>query len=225
MKKVKKMIDEIKKISGEIKAMEPGEPESDGRSDAGGDPSSIKVLIATALWPENDYVAGMDEMIEKAVAHARRIMIGSDSMIVPCFAISAPGKVTLIACPWENDQQKETAAVKIAEMVADPEVDARALTLVAEAWTITRRRPDGAMGMLETPSPSQCDDRTEMVIISGEAEGQSAIRAFKIVRDGKGVCLDLVEDSRFGHITSMEEGVLQGIFKKAANIRGRRALN
>ena len=135
----------------------------------------------------------LDQMIEDMHAHARGVLIGkNDEQILPFFHIQFKDRPdAIMPAPFNGDEREKSlfiAAVRAAMKAFRPSVVNYAF--VSEAWAATQTHRPGK----EDLTPSQREDKREVVIVSGGDRDRAIMKMWEIVRDDQARVTDLVED-------------------------------
>jgi hypothetical protein len=135
----------------------------------------------------------LDQMIDQAHAHARRVLVGSATeQIQPFFHIQFKGRPdAIIPAPFSDERQK--SAFIYALRMAFKEFGSIVVNYmtVSEAW-MAREDGDHPTGLM----PSEREDKKEVVMVSAGDHKGGTMKMWEIVRDDQGRVTDLIEDKR-----------------------------
>jgi hypothetical protein len=143
----------------------------------------------------------LDEMIEAAEKHARKILINEKgAQLIITFLIDSPDELAIIGTPWSNSKQRRQCLELIQFMLKAKK--ATAYSIVSESWVSTEPKEKHLQSGL---MPSQREDRKEIVmIIAVNKKGEKKCRSLNIVRNNDAIIIDLPLDKE------MNEGTLGG---------------
>jgi hypothetical protein len=138
----------------------------------------------------------LTNLLDAAEAHARGILIGTAEELIPVFMLQdGADQGYLVATPFVGENANEVTHVKDAVAYAVRRmIKAKKIvrySFLSEAWMIVRSREwqegDG-------PTPSEAEDRIEVVMAIATDGVDYQARRWRIKRDGR-TCADLVLDS------------------------------
>lgn len=105
--------------------------------------------------------------------------VTSGDEVMPTFLALSPGEeMSVIACPFENERDKQRAFDMAAMYFLIKDVSR--YVFASEAWVISRDRD----GPEETRAPSECEDRSEVISVTGVDRDEVLHVTAEITRDG-----------------------------------------
>jgi hypothetical protein len=125
--------------------------------------------------------ATIDDMVDHALKHASDMLVGkAGAELLPAWLIQGAERVSIVGTPFDGDLSKEIVVAVIRKMLKDE--NACSYSFVSEAWMATEdvNHPIGL-------TPSQREDRREVVLITACDRTGGAVRAFEIKRNDEGV--------------------------------------
>ena len=133
----------------------------------------------------------LDRLLRVAEFHARMVLVThQQDALTPLFHLVCPGTHDLIvATPFHGDESKDAVAQDIRKLIREHQ--ATAYMFVSEAWMIVRSK-DYVLGK---ERPATAKDRVEVVIAVATDGVDHKLARWRIKRDKKGRCVDLVLDS------------------------------
>lgn len=118
-------------------------------------------------------------LMQGAFDTAKSIVIKGDEVIPVFFARWEDTKVGMYMTPWTDEQSKQAMLMALKLAFAARGVDS--YVSVSEAWAIKR---DKGFDPEKSPSPSQCEDREEIMILTGVSHDGVIAATAKLGREG-----------------------------------------
>jgi hypothetical protein len=139
----------------------------------------------------------INELLDRAEAHARTVMIGGKEELTPlAHLVRADGEDIVLATPWRDVAEKELTFRTLAALMRDDQVVR--YMLLHEGWM--RKAEPGevdrlnASGELPRVDPiCQHPKRVEVVMAIGVEKGGKTVRMWETKRDKRGNCVELIE--------------------------------
>ena len=158
----------------------------------------------------------VDDLLEAAIDHARRVLIGLGEDLMSSFVIVYPTEIHIIQTPWQNDDEK-TVAVAYVRKEMTKHGGALAYSYVSEAWMSKLTMPEAARvpGLDNVPPellPRNRADRQEIVSAMATNGFETKHASWVMIRDkGSGAVVDLQELPQLpGFSISRFENLLPG---------------
>ncbi len=131
----------------------------------------------------------LEEMMRLGEEQARRVLIGTKEDLLPSWMLAdGEGKVTIVATPWRNNDEKHMVAEVMREAMRGLRIDA--YTVLIEVWLLRVKGPPPKE--YKGPAPSDSPDREEAVILVGATRaGEHVHKHWITKRDAAGVCIAL----------------------------------
>jgi hypothetical protein len=131
----------------------------------------------------------LDQMIAVAEKYARSVLINKKGVqLAPAFCIENKDNIDVLVAPWRGLRERAMALNLIQFQMR--EMKAIAYSVVSEAWVaeepIEVNKRSGLM-------PSERSDRKEVVFIIAVNKQEKKGIFFSIIRNEKGIVIDLIE--------------------------------
>ncbi len=131
----------------------------------------------------------LEEMMRLGEGQARRVLIGTKEDLLPSWMLAdGEGKVTIVATPWRNNDEKHMVAEVMREAMRGLRIDA--YTVLIEVWLLRVQGPPPKE--YKGPAPMDSPDREEAVVLIGvNRDGRRLHQSWITKRDADGVCVAL----------------------------------
>jgi len=128
----------------------------------------------------------VDELLDQAAERARSVLLGKPkASLMPTWIIQAKDKTTLVGTPWDGDEDKTIMTLAIRAMLKKEQ--AHSYSFMSEAW-MAHESLSHPIGL----SPSQREDRIEVLIVTAFDRQGGKVRFYEIKRGKKDVIIELV---------------------------------
>ena len=130
----------------------------------------------------------VDEMIKCAIAYAHLVLVGKPhAELTPTWLVQNKNETSLIGTPWRNQNEKEIMVETMRLMFKTRKVES--YSFISEAWSATESL-DAPTGL----TPSQREDKREVVIVSAFDRQGGKIQCYEIKRGPDAMVTELALD-------------------------------
>ena len=146
----------------------------------------------------------LDGLLEAALKHAEAVLVGEpDAQIIPTWVLYGKDiPVTLIATPWEDEDDKDMMIGLMRQLMKAKGVDC--YSFLSEAWTASEdvRNPIGL-------EPRKREDRREVVLITACSRESARLAIYEIKRGPDARVTELVFEDAVGQSGGRLSNLLQ----------------
>jgi hypothetical protein len=151
----------------------------------------------------------LDPLLDSAASGAREILIGTRRELAPIWGLvkekaGAPGEIDSLdlgMTPWRDEAEKRILLASMQARIRTEKIDA--YWFVVEAWASRYKAEDLPDPNNPPIMPREDPNRREVVVMVACNKAEKRFRAYDIVRDPEGRCVELKEQPREGNITGL----------------------